>query len=36
VLGFDYYGFLGNLIVATAGAIIILWFFGRSEARRIQ
>ena len=34
VLGFAFYGFLGNLVVATAGAILILWFFGRSESRR--
>ena len=34
VLGFAFYGFLGNLVVATAGAILILWFFGRSEKRR--
>lgn len=31
VLGFQFYGFLGNLIVATAGAVIILWFFGKRE-----
>ena len=30
--GFHYYGFLGNLIVSTIGAIAILWFFGRNEA----
>ena len=34
VLGFAFYGFLGNLVVATAGAILILWLFGRSESRR--
>ena len=33
VLGFAFYGFLGNLVVATAGAILILWFFGRSETQ---
>ena len=30
--GFHYYGFLGNLIVSTIGAIAILWFFGRNVA----
>lgn len=34
VLEINFYGFAGNLIVATAGAILILWIFGRSEARR--
>jgi uncharacterized membrane protein YeaQ/YmgE (transglycosylase-associated protein family) len=29
VLGLNYQGFLGNLIVAVAGAVIILWIFGR-------
>ena len=29
--GFQWYGFFGNLVVATLGAIVILWFFGRSE-----
>lgn len=32
MLGFSWYGFTGNLVVATLGAIAILWFFGRSEA----
>jgi uncharacterized membrane protein YeaQ/YmgE (transglycosylase-associated protein family) len=32
VIGAQFYGFLGNLVVATIGAIIILWFFGRREA----
>ena len=31
VLNIQFYGFLGNLVVATAGAIIILWFFGKRE-----
>jgi uncharacterized membrane protein YeaQ/YmgE (transglycosylase-associated protein family) len=31
LLGFAFYGFVGNLIVATAGAVLILWFFGRRE-----
>ena len=29
VLGLNYQGFLGNLIVAVAGAVVILWIFGR-------
>lgn len=31
VLGISFYGFLGNLVVATIGAILILWVFGRGE-----
>ncbi len=31
LLGFQWYGFLGNLVVATLGAIAILWFFGKRE-----
>jgi uncharacterized membrane protein YeaQ/YmgE (transglycosylase-associated protein family) len=31
LLGFAFYGFVGHLIVATAGAVLILWFFGRRE-----
>lgn len=31
LVGRPYYGFLGNLIVATIGAIAILWIFGRRE-----
>ena len=31
LLGVEFYGFLGNLVVATLGAILILWLFGRSE-----
>ena len=29
-----YYGFVGNLIVATIGAVIVLFIFGRSQASR--
>ena len=29
--GQQFYGFVGNLIVATLGAILILWFFGKRE-----
>ena len=29
-----YYGFVGNLIVATIGAIIVLFIFGRTQASR--
>jgi uncharacterized membrane protein YeaQ/YmgE (transglycosylase-associated protein family) len=32
LLDFNFYGFLGNLIVATAGAILILWIFGKARA----
>ena len=31
LVGIQFYGFLGNLVVATIGAILILWLFGRSE-----
>lgn len=31
VLGFDYYGFASNLIVAIAGAVLILWVFGKAK-----
>ena len=31
VLGLNYQGFLGNLIVAVAGAVLILWIFGRAR-----
>lgn len=34
LLGISFYGFLGNLVVATIGAILILWVFGRAEARK--
>jgi uncharacterized membrane protein YeaQ/YmgE (transglycosylase-associated protein family) len=30
-----FYGFLGNLVVATVGAILVLWIFGRSEKPRV-
>ena len=33
-LGISYFGFFSNLVIATLGAVLILWFFGRSEARR--
>ena len=33
LLGVTYYGFLGNLVVATLGAIVILWFFGKKSPR---
>ena len=31
VLGINYQGFLGNLVVAVAGAVILLWIFGRAK-----
>ena len=31
LLGFAFYGFLGNLVVAIVGAILILWLFGRAR-----
>lgn len=31
ILGISFYGFFGNLVVATLGAILILWLFGRAE-----
>jgi uncharacterized membrane protein YeaQ/YmgE (transglycosylase-associated protein family) len=31
ILGFHWYGFVGNLVTATLGAIAILWFFGKRE-----
>jgi uncharacterized membrane protein YeaQ/YmgE (transglycosylase-associated protein family) len=31
LLDIHIYGFLGNLVVAIAGAILILWVFGRSR-----
>jgi uncharacterized membrane protein YeaQ/YmgE (transglycosylase-associated protein family) len=31
LLNFQFYGFLGNLIVATVGAILILWIFGKAK-----
>ncbi len=32
LLNIQYFGFLSNLIVAIAGALIILWFFGSRKA----
>lgn len=29
LLGISFYGFLGNLVIAIIGAILILWLFGR-------
>jgi uncharacterized membrane protein YeaQ/YmgE (transglycosylase-associated protein family) len=34
LLGFSFYGFFGNLVVAIIGAILILWVFSRVEGRR--
>jgi uncharacterized membrane protein YeaQ/YmgE (transglycosylase-associated protein family) len=31
LLGIAFYGFLGNLVVAIVGAILILWLFGRAR-----
>ncbi|MCB1458541.1 MAG: GlsB/YeaQ/YmgE family stress response membrane protein [Nitratireductor sp.] len=31
ILGIQFYGFVGNLVVATLGAVLILWFFGKKE-----
>ena len=36
LLGINYYGFAGNLIVAIAGALLLLWVFGRSQSSRHQ
>lgn len=36
LLGFQWYGFVGNLVVATLGAIAILWFFGKREKAAIR
>jgi uncharacterized membrane protein YeaQ/YmgE (transglycosylase-associated protein family) len=33
LLNVHVYGFLGNLIVAICGAIVLLWLFGRSQPR---
>ncbi len=33
LLDITYYGFLGNLVVATFGAIAILWLFGKSGGK---
>lgn len=34
LLGVQFFGFLGSLVVAVVGAILILWFFGRNERPR--
>ena len=34
VAGITYQGFIGNLVVAVLGAILILWLFGRMEHSR--
>ena len=36
VLGINYQGFLGNLVVAVAGAVILLWIFGRAKASGVN
>ncbi|BCH25060.1 transglycosylase [Mesorhizobium sp. L-8-10] len=36
LVGIRFYGFLGSLIVAIVGAILILWLFGRSQSSRPQ
>ena len=36
VLDIHYQGFLGNLVVAVAGAVILLWIFGRAKARGVN
>jgi uncharacterized membrane protein YeaQ/YmgE (transglycosylase-associated protein family) len=36
LLNFNYQGFLGNLIVAAVGAILILWIFGRAKASGVN
>jgi uncharacterized membrane protein YeaQ/YmgE (transglycosylase-associated protein family) len=36
LLNINYYGFLGNLVVAIVGAILILWLFGRSKTPPAQ
>ncbi|WP_295814974.1 GlsB/YeaQ/YmgE family stress response membrane protein [uncultured Nitratireductor sp.] len=36
LVGISFYGFLGNLVVAILGAILILWVFGRSASRRAR
>jgi len=33
LIGINFYGFLGSLVVATFGAIAILWVFGRAETK---
>lgn len=34
MLNVVYHGFIGNLIVATVGAVLVLFIFGRSQASR--
>jgi uncharacterized membrane protein YeaQ/YmgE (transglycosylase-associated protein family) len=36
VLNINYQGFLGNLVVAVAGAVILLWIFGRAKASGVN
>ena len=36
VLGLNYQGFAGNLVVAIAGALILLWIFGRAKASGVN
>ncbi|WP_367714772.1 GlsB/YeaQ/YmgE family stress response membrane protein [Nitratireductor sp. GISD-1A_MAKvit] len=36
LIGISFYGFLGNLVIAIAGAILILWVFGRSSSSRAR
>ncbi|MBX3584578.1 MAG: GlsB/YeaQ/YmgE family stress response membrane protein [Rhizobiaceae bacterium] len=36
VLGLNYQGFAGNLIVAIAGAVLLLWIFGRARQRGVN
>ncbi len=36
VLDINYQGFLGNLVVAVAGAVILLWIFGRAKASGVN
>lgn len=33
LLNIAFYGFLGNLVVAIAGAIIVLWIWGKAQGR---
>ncbi len=36
LVGISFYGFLGNLVIAIVGAILILWVFGRSSSSRVR
>ncbi|MEQ9247111.1 MAG: GlsB/YeaQ/YmgE family stress response membrane protein [Nitratireductor sp.] len=36
LVGISFYGFLGNLVIAILGAILILWVFGRSSSSRAR